>query len=160
GLARASEKLNNPERAAQMIGCVNGLPGGDVRNRMLLADLYNADYDDRHIVELCISVLHTEPDNLAVLIRLTDAQQRLSRFSGNPTDAFVTCQTILRLSPTNVRGHMAMARSFAVAQNYRKASAQYDQLIVVDPEFTIPPRERARVLYSDRQFSAARSQYD
>jgi tetratricopeptide (TPR) repeat protein len=53
-----------------------------------------------------------------------------------------------------------MARSFAVAQNYRKASVQYDQLIAIDPEFTIPPRERARILFSDHQFSAARTQYN
>jgi hypothetical protein len=53
-----------------------------------------------------------------------------------------------------------MARSFAVAQNYRKATVQYDQLIAIDPEFTIAPRERARALFSDKQFSAARSQYN
>jgi tetratricopeptide (TPR) repeat protein len=160
GLARACEKLGNPQRAVQMIGCITGLPGGDVRNRMLLADQYQADFDDQHIVELCMSVLHGDPENLIVLIRLVDAQQRLSRYPGNPADCFTTCLTILKLSPTNVRGHLAMARSFAVAQNYRKASAEYDNLIRIDPEFTIPPRERARVLFSDHQFSAARSQYN
>jgi len=53
-----------------------------------------------------------------------------------------------------------MARSFAVAQNYRKASVQYDQLIAIDAENTIPARERARILFSDHQYSAARTQYN
>ena len=53
-----------------------------------------------------------------------------------------------------------MARSFAMTQNYRKASVQYDQLIAIDPDFTIPPRERARILFSDHQYSAARTQYN
>jgi tetratricopeptide (TPR) repeat protein len=91
---------------------------------------------------------------------LADAQERQAEWSGDPSEAFATCQAIIRQSPTNVRGHLAMARSFAVAQNYRKSAVQYDQLIAIDPEFTIPPRERARILFSDKQFSAARSQYN
>ena len=154
GLARASAKLGNVDRAAQLLGYVNGLSGGDVRNRMVLADLFGADFDDSKVVELCMTGRNGEGgENLAVLIRLADAQQRQSRFSGNPSDCFGTTQTILRVSPTNVRGHLALARAFAIAQNYRKSSAQYDQLILIDPEFTIPPRERARVLFSDRQYS-------
>src|SRR4029079_11506358 len=66
----------------------------------------------------------------------------------------------IRQSPTNVRGHLVMARSFAITQNYRKAAVQYDQLIAIDPELTIPPRERARILFSDHQYSAARTQYN
>ncbi len=53
-----------------------------------------------------------------------------------------------------------MARSFAVAQNYRKSAGQYDQLIRLDPDQLAPRVERARVLYSDNQFSAARTQYE
>jgi len=160
GLARASEKLGNPQRAAQLIACVPGLPGGDVRNRLLLADQYSVDFEDMPVIDLCQGILHGDPQNLSVLIRLADAQQRQSRWPGNPADAFTTCLSILKLSPTNVRGHLAMSRSFAVAQNFRKSAAAYDNLIRIDPEFTIPARERARVLYSDKQYSAARSQYD
>src|SRR5471030_2361487 len=64
------------------------------------------------------------------------------------------------LSPTNVRGYLAMARSFAVAQNYRKSAGQYDQLIMLDPEFFVPKQERALVLYADHQYSGSRSQYE
>jgi tetratricopeptide (TPR) repeat protein len=160
GLARAAEKLGNPERANQIIGTLTGALGGDIRGRLLLADQYSEDYEDQRVIEICNSFGGTESDNLAVLIRLADAQQRASRWPGNPADAFGTCQRILRQSPTNVRGHLAMARSFAITQNFRKSSIQYDQLIAIDPEFTIPPRERARILYSDKQFSAARSQYN
>ena len=52
-----------------------------------------------------------------------------------------------------------MARSFAVAQNYRKSAVQYDQLIAIDPQYTIPAGA-GWVLYSDHQYSAARTQFN
>lgn len=160
GLARAAEKLGNGDRAQQILGTICGTAGIDVRSRLMLADYYSEDYEDQKVIEIAGPLMASEPNNLAVLIRLADAQQRAARWPGNPADCFATCQTILRQSPTNVRGHLAMARSFAITQNYRKSAVQYDQLIAIDPDFTIPPRERARVLYSDHQYSAARSQYN
>ncbi|HKA06237.1 MAG TPA: tetratricopeptide repeat protein, partial [Gemmataceae bacterium] len=160
GLARAAEKLGNADRAHQIITTLCGAVAGDFRTRLLLADYYSQDFEDEKVIEIINSFPNFDNNNLALLIRLADAQQRTSRWSGDPTDAFGTIQAILRQSPTNVRGHLAMARSFAVAQNYRKASVQYDQLITIDPEFTIPPRERARILFSDHQYSAARTQYN
>ena len=159
GLARAAEKLGNGERAQQVVGTLTGgTAGADLRSRLLLADFYSEDYEDQKVIEILTGV--ADPDNLAVMIRLADAQQRAARWPGNPADCFATCQRILRQSQTNVRGHLAMSRSFAIAQNFRKSAVQYDQLIAIDPDFTIPPRERARVLYSDHQYSAARTQYN
>jgi len=160
GLSRAAEKLGNAERAQQIIGTLCGAVGTDVRNRLLLADYYSEDYEDQKVIEIINSFAGYDNNNLALLVRLADAQQRSARWPGTPGDCFATCQQIIRQSPTNVRGHLSMARAFATTQNYRKASVQYDQLITIDPEFTIPPRERARILYSDKQFSAARSQYN
>lgn len=160
GLARAAEKLGNPERAQQIIATLCGTAGGDVRNRLLIADYYSLDFEDAKVIEIINSFPGYDDNNLAMLIRLADAQQRMSLWSGNPADAFATTQQIVRQSPTNVRGHLAMARSFAIAQNYRKSAVQYDQMIAIDPDFTIPHRERARVLFSDHQFSAARTQYN
>jgi len=160
GLARASERLGNAERSAQLISCITSATGGDTRNRMLLADLFYADNDDTRVIEIMTGILRIDPNNLAALIRLVDSQQRLARMTGRPADCFDTCQNILTMSPTNVRGHLAMARCFAIAQNYRKATVQYDQLIAIDPDYTIPQRERARVLYSDKQYSGSRSQYN
>ena len=142
GLARAAERLGNGDRAQQIIGTLCGSAGGDVRNRILLADFYSQDFEDQKVIEIINSFAGYDNNNLAMLVRLADAQQRSSRWPGNPADCFNTCQQILRQSPTNVRGHLAMARSFALTQNYRKASVQYDQLIAIDPDFTIPPRER------------------
>lgn len=159
GLARAAEKLGNAERARQLLGCVGDLVGGPLRNQILLADEFSSDNDDSRVLEILGRLQASDPENLAILIRIADAQQRQGRFTGNPQDAFATTDMILRLSPNNVRGYLARARSFAVTQNYRKAAAQYDSLILMDPEYTIPPRERARVLYSDHQYSASRSQY-
>jgi tetratricopeptide (TPR) repeat protein len=160
GLARAAEKLGNGDRAQQIIATLCGSAGGDVRNRIMLADFYSMDFEDHKVIEIINGFPGYDGNNLALLIRLADAQQRASRWSGNPADAFNTAQQVIRQSPTNVRGHLAMARSFAITQNYRKASVQYDQLIAIDPEFTIPPRERARILFSDHQYSAARTQYN
>src|SRR5262249_9939944 len=159
GLARAAEKLGNPDRAHQIIGTICGPAGTDIRNRVAIADFYSLDFEDHKVLEIIGPLAAAEPNNLALLIRLADAQQRAARWPGDPAEAFITCQNILRQSPTNVRGHLAMARSFATAQAYRKSAVQYDQLIAMDPEFTIPPRERARGLFSDKQYSAARSQY-
>lgn len=161
GLARAAEKLNQPEKAAQVISTLVSGTGADLRAKIAIADQYSQDFEYTKVLEITQGLVGTDNGaNLAVLIRLADAQQIASRWPGEPADCFATCQTILRQSPTNVRAHLAMSRSFAIAQNFRKASVQYDQLIAIDPEFTIPPRERARVLYSDHQYSAARSQYN
>lgn len=160
GLARAAEKLGNPERGQQIISTLCGQAAADVRSRLMIADFYSLDFEDHKVIEIINSFPGYEDNNLALLIRLADAQQRAARWSGDPADAFTTAQAIIRQSPTNVRGHLAMARSFSLTQNYRKAAVQYDQLIAIDPDFTIPPRERARVLYSDHQFSAARTQYN
>ncbi len=160
GLSRAAEKLGNAGRAQQIIGTLCGAAGGDVRNRLLLADYYSEDFEDQKVIEIINGFPGYDNNNLALLVRLADAQERSSRLHGNPSACLATCQQIIRQSPTNVRGHLAMARSFTTTQNYRKASAQYDQLIAIDPEFTVPPRERARILFSDKQFSAARSQYN
>jgi tetratricopeptide (TPR) repeat protein len=161
GLARASERLGNAARSEELIACVitNSSGGGLLRNIVQLADLSNELYDDHRVVELLSPIAKNDPQNLSILIRLADAQQRIARLTGRPLDCFDTCQQILTLSPTNVRGHLAMARSFAICQNYRKSAVQYDQLIQIDPSFMIPERERARVLYADHQYSAARSQY-
>ncbi|MBO0699516.1 MAG: tetratricopeptide repeat protein, partial [Zavarzinella sp.] len=158
GLSRAAEKLGNADRARQIIASLCGPAGKDLRTRVLLADLYYQDFDDHKVIEI-ITGLPGFENNLALLIRLGDAQQRSARWSGDPGAAFATAEAILRRSPTNVRGHLIMARSFAVAQDYCKAAVQYDQVIAIDRDYTVPPRERARVLYSDRQYSAARMQY-
>jgi tetratricopeptide (TPR) repeat protein len=160
GLARAADRLGNANRAQEIIATLCGATGGDIRNRLMIADFYMMDFEPRKVLEILRGIPDYDNNNVAVLVRVADAQQRESTWSGDPAEAFATCQAIIRQSPTNVRGHLAMARSFAVAQNYRKASVQYDQLIAIDPDFTIPPRERARVLFSDNQFSACRTQYN
>lgn len=160
GLARAAEKLGNANRAHEIIATLCGASGGDVRNRLIISDFYMMDHEPQKVIEILSTIPDNDNNNVAVLVRLADAQQRQATWSGNPAEAFATCQAIIRQSPTNVRGHLAMARSFAIAQNYRKAAVQYDQLIAIDPEFHVPARERARTLFSDKQFSAARSQYN
>ena len=88
GLARAAEKLGNPDRAQQIIATLCGTAGGDVRNRLLIADFYSLDFEDQKVIEIISSFPGYDENNLALLVRLADAQQRAARWSGNPADAF------------------------------------------------------------------------
>jgi tetratricopeptide (TPR) repeat protein len=159
GLARGFEKIGDHTSAKRILESIISLVGHDFRTRLLLADLFFADYEDMPIVEMCRAVLKWDPQNLAALIRMADSQQRLARLSGDCTDAMQTCEMILAISPTNVRAHLALPRSLASTGKYREAGPKYERLIALDPEFTIPQRERARVLFSDHQFIASEAAY-
>ncbi|HJT79178.1 MAG TPA: tetratricopeptide repeat protein, partial [Gemmataceae bacterium] len=159
GLARAAEKTGNPDQARLLITTAIGLPGGEARNRLLLSDLFAGDFDDPRAAGLAADVARAEPLNLAALIRLADAQQRLARADQHIDEAVKTCKAILAVSPTNVRAHLALARALATAEHFQESVAEYDRLIAIDPTFTVPQREKARVLYSDHQFAAAAAAY-
>ena len=49
GLARAAEKLGNGDRAHQIIATLCGTAGGDVRNRLAVADFYSMDFEDAKV---------------------------------------------------------------------------------------------------------------
>jgi tetratricopeptide (TPR) repeat protein len=159
GLARALEKLGLGDRARLVLASIPCFGNDNPRNQLLLADLFTGDHDDPRTVDLCQAVLKSEPQNLAALIRLADAQQRLARFSWHIDAAVQTSHAIIDLSPDNVRGHLTWARSLSVGQEYPAAAAQYDRLIALDPAFTIPQREKARVLFSDHQFAVSAAAY-
>ncbi len=76
GLARAAERLGNGDRAQQIIGTLCGSAGGDVRNRILLADFYSQDFEDQKVIEIINSFAGYDNNNLALLVRLADAQRR------------------------------------------------------------------------------------
>jgi tetratricopeptide (TPR) repeat protein len=160
GLARAHAQLGQLHEADRILMSILSPGGGDARNRLLLADLFAGDGDDAKAIEMCLAVLKVDPTNLAALIRLAAAQQRIDRFTGQIDDVVKTCRTILSVSPTNCQGHLVLARSLATAQDYAGAATEYDRLLSSDPEFTVAGREKARVLYSDHQFGAAQAAYE
>jgi tetratricopeptide (TPR) repeat protein len=159
GLARALAKLNEPARADQTLAAAFSEPGHETRNRLLIADLFYADYEDPRADDLARSVLQHDPKNLAALIRLADAQLREARPSGHIDAVVQTAKAILDLSPTNVRGQLALARAYSLAQDYQAAAAQYDRLLAVDPTFLVPQLEKARALFSGHQFAASAATY-
>jgi tetratricopeptide (TPR) repeat protein len=159
GLARALAKLNEPARAAQALAAAFSEPGHETRNRLLIADLFYADYEDPRADELARSVLKHDPKNLAALTRLADAQLREARPGGHIDAVVQTAKAILDLSPTNVRGQLALARAYSLAQDYHAAAAQYDRLLAVDPTFLVPQLEKARALFSGHQFAASAATY-
>jgi tetratricopeptide (TPR) repeat protein len=159
GLGRAHDKMGDTHKAAEDLGTVATLPGGFARNRILLADLFSGDYDDPHAIEMLQSVLRGDPHNLAALIRLADVQTRHARFTANVEEAVATAKTILTPSPANVRGLLALARAQATVKDYHSSVATYDRLIVLDPTFRVPQREKARVLYAANAFGASAAAY-
>jgi tetratricopeptide (TPR) repeat protein len=159
GLARAAEKVSGPDKAQMLLATAVGLPGGETRNRLLLSDLFAGDFDDHRAAEWAQAALSGDPQNLAALIRLADAQQRLADADQHIEAAVATGQQILGQSPTNVRAHLALARAYAIAERYHDSVAEYDHLIALDSCFTVPQREKARVLYSNHEFAAAAAAY-
>jgi tetratricopeptide (TPR) repeat protein len=159
GLARARAKMNEPAKADQALVAAFSEPGHETRNRLLIADLFYADYDDAHADELARAVLQHDPKNLAALDRLADAQLREARPSAHIDAVVQTAKAILDLSPTNVRGQLTLARAYSLAQDYHDAVAQYDRLLAVDPNFLVPQIEKARALFSANKFGASASTY-
>ena len=159
GLARSYEAMGDPEKAHHLVADITSLTGGDARNRMLLADLFSGDFDDGPAIEMLQQVLKFDPDNLAALIRLADAQARLDRQTGKVADALETAKAVLCRSPSNVRGLLALARALATAQDYKGSIAAYERLLTADRDFLVAQRERARVLYSANQYGAGAAAY-
>jgi len=159
GLARALAKLNETANAEQSLAAAFSEPGNETRNKLMIADLFYADYDDHRAEELALAVLKHDKKNLAAQIRLADAQLRSARPSGHVDAVVQTAKAILAQSATNVRGRLALARAYLVAQDPVAAVAQYDQLLAVDPSFLVPRREKARALFSGHQFHAAAAVY-
>jgi tetratricopeptide (TPR) repeat protein len=164
GLVRVQDKLGLPEKAQHILFDLLGADprnhlGGDARLHLLLADLFSTDYEDARVLDIARGVLSAHPQNLAAMIRLVDSQQRLARQTGHIDETVQTAQQILAASPTNVRGHLALARAFAIAEKYKASVAEYDQLIVIDPDFDVAKREKARVLYAAHQFELAHAAY-
>jgi predicted Zn-dependent protease len=95
GLARALAKMNEIGKADQVLVTAFTEPGHETRNRLLIADLFYADYEDPRADELAKSVLHHDPKNLAALVRLADAQLRAARPSAHIDAVVQTAKSIL-----------------------------------------------------------------
>jgi tetratricopeptide (TPR) repeat protein len=159
GLARAAERSGNADQARLLLTAAVNLPGGEARNRLLLSDLFAGDFDIARAAGMAADVVRQQPLNLAALIVLADAQQRLALADQHIDEAVKTCRTILAQSPTNVRAHLALARALGTAEHVADSVAEYDELIALDSTFTVPQREKARELYSDHAFAAAAAAY-
>src|SRR5262249_40556941 len=131
----------------------------DLRARLGLAEQAAADHDDARVIEWCHAALEMHPKNLAALILLVDAQQRQARISAHIEETVRTGQLILSLSPTNVRAQLALARAYGIVEDFKGAVAQYDQLIRQDPEYSVPKREKARILYAAHEYGMASAAY-
>jgi tetratricopeptide (TPR) repeat protein len=160
GLSRAQGKVAGLAEGDEPILAAVADPGHETRNRLLLADQFYADNNDRDAIEMAQSVLKHDSKNLAALIRLADSLVRDASPTAQIGPAVDCCKEILALSPTNVRGRLALARAYATAADYCKSVGVYDELIAQDPKYLVPRREKARVLISDHKYGAAAATYD
>lgn len=159
GLARAAVLAGEPKKALQFLSAIEGLVGGVPRNRLLLSDLFDSDSDDHGALNMVAPVVHYDPDNLAALIRYSRTQSRLARQSGKIDESVAAAQNILKRSPSNVLGHIELARTFASGQHFIESAKAYEVLIKLDPSLRRPRLERARVLHSDHHFAEAQAAY-
>jgi tetratricopeptide (TPR) repeat protein len=159
GLARAAEAEVGHDKARDILASGADTSSSDARYWILLADLYSADNDDRGALEMAQTVLRAEPDNLAALVRVVVAQARLARFSGHSEETASAAQTVLAVSPTNVRARLELARALSSGQHLAASVHAYEELIAIDPSLRQPRLERARVLHSDHRFAAAQAAY-
>jgi tetratricopeptide (TPR) repeat protein len=157
GLNRVNQRLGG--NYVDM-GCPPEFAGDEIRFRIVMSDLYADDWDDKHAFDHAFVAMRAEPQNLAVLIRVADIQQRLARESGLIDDALATAKTLLIVSPTNVRGHLTLARTYAIGQNYKGAIEVYQKLISLDVDYTLPKRELARMYYTDHRYDLSHDTYN
>jgi tetratricopeptide (TPR) repeat protein len=159
GLLRAKSRLMDVEKSESLMTAALRLSESESRNRLLLADLFYRDNQDQPAIDMLQPVLESDPQNLSALIRLADAQLRVARFDAQIGPLLATCDTIVRQSPENIRGHLAKARAHATVQDYNAAIGEYDLLISIFPRFLIPRREKARILFSAHEFGASEAAY-
>jgi tetratricopeptide (TPR) repeat protein len=126
--------------------------GGRVANELALVDLFVEDRDDIHAEQVCRMILDVDPTNLAAWTRLCECLHRQAIQSGDIRETLAACRRTLELSPTNIRVLLTVARSKVIVKCYHDAAADYDRVIEIDPDFSVPFREKARALYTANDF--------
>lgn len=134
-------------------------PFDELRVRMEMIDLFAGDHDDQYALEFALAAIKLDPQNVAAMIRMAEAQQRIARQSGKIIEAVQACKAVLMISPTNNRGLLALARVLAIGRDFPAAAETYQQIIALDQDLTVPKREVALVYYGDHQYPAAHAAY-
>lgn len=156
GLVRVSQRLGG---GLADTGCPPEFAGDETRYRLTISDLYADDRDDVPAFQYAFSALRADPQNLAALVRNADLQQRLARETGNTEDAIATSKALLVISPTNVRGHLALARTYSIGKNFKSSTDTYQKLISLDNDYTLPKREAARIYFADNRYDLSHDTY-
>jgi tetratricopeptide (TPR) repeat protein len=126
--------------------------GSRTANLVALVDLFVEDRDDTHAEQVCRIVLDSDPTNLGAWPRLCECLHRQSIQTGDVRETLAACWRALSFSPTNTRILLTVARSKVVVKQYVEAASDYDRVISVDPDFSVPYREKARALYTANDF--------
>ena len=134
-------------------------PFDELRVRLDMVELFVGERDDQYALEFATAGLRLDPQNIAALIRVAEAHQRISRQTGDISEAVMAAKGVLMTSPTNNRALTALARSFSIAKDYKAAAGTYQEIIALDQDLTRPKREVARVYYADNEFTAAHNAF-
>lgn len=132
-------------------------PGSKIANDLALVDLFVEDRDDLHAEQVCRIIIEDDPTNIAAWTRLCECLHRRSIQSGDVREALAACRTALEASPSNVRILLTVARCLVVIKEFHEAAAVYDQVIAIDPDFSVSYREKARALYTANDYDGGRA---
>ncbi len=179
----ALQRLGEPEAARQSLERRIGLLTPSPFLLVSLADLASADCNYQLAMEML-----SQCANLAAQVRLAEIQALANCDCGaswhgvhtpglQELVAHCTCKmglfltatepewastfrSVLAISPTNIRARMGLARSLAACLRYRSAIAEYEQVLRVDPDYTVALRERARTFFDWRGWPDTGPAYD
>lgn len=158
GLTRISHAFGNPVQFPPPGMSYNLYD--ELRFRIQLSDLYAEDYDDLHALEFAESALRMDPFNLAAMVRIAEAHQRISRQTGLISDAVHAAKSVMSSSPANHRGLLTLARAYAIGLDFEASAETYRKLSELDLDATTPKRDMARILYAGRFYEASEMAYN
>lgn len=133
--------------------------GEDVRLRIELGKLALGDQDYKRATAYLSDVLRWQPDNLAAMVLLGEAQN-LALKAGEDVDPVRTFSTALARNPSNTRARLGLARSYVVRREFDEAVGAYESLVAQDSTYAFARREYARSLHWDHRYTEAYEAYD
>lgn len=159
-MARAYDKVGRADRAKiAMISAPMKQLGDDIRSWIELGEIGLGEGDWQNATAAFEHVLRYDPDNLAAMVRLGEAQN-IAFAHGTRVDPRRTLTRAIAISENNSRARLALARNYVLSKDYESARSQYKLLMANDPSSVTAKREYARAMYWDHRYDEAFDAYD
>ena len=96
------------------------------------------DQDHERATAYLSDVLRWQPDNLAAMVLLGEAQN-LALKAGENVDPVRTFSTALARNPGNTRARLGIARSYVIRREFDEAVGAYESLVAQDATYAFAP---------------------